>query len=70
VNLKRQILISKTVKLWRQISANIHVDIQQTCFRIEVNFDIEHNDRTYQIQHATLIQHCFNFNMFPSLMLI
>jgi hypothetical protein len=25
---------------------------------------------TYQIQHATLIQHCFNLNMFPSLMLI
>ena len=29
-------------KLWRQISANIHVDINSTCFRIEVNFDIEH----------------------------
>jgi hypothetical protein len=28
--------------LWRQISANIHVDINSTCFRIEVNFDIEH----------------------------
>jgi hypothetical protein len=24
--------------LWRQISANIHVDINSTCFRIEVNF--------------------------------
>jgi hypothetical protein len=44
--------------IWRQISANIHVDINSTCFQFP------------SLKWISTLNICFNFNMFHSLMLI
>ncbi len=51
---------NKCSYIWRQISANIHVDINSTCFRIEVNFDIEHIKFSMPLQfNIASISTCF-----------